>query len=255
MSLPAELEAGFLRGRHSQRSPLPCQRDVSQRRWAAAWWELLSSGHPPACGNSSLLCPVPGQASIRSLQRASAHLPLLHERPVFGGGWVAVGRSARVFWPQTAIHQKLATRATRLRQYPGRGTFLKSIKLEKRTSPGWIRIKTLLYKWAAEQMIHVSGCHYLLIDICICSWNLHLHWSPDSTNIVFFMLTFVSRFKLLYINEPSQRFTQLLLMQLSCQNKVSILISFQIVKEIRFALLVSPICDFKPSFSFRTVLL
>lgn len=148
--------------------------------------------------------------------------------------------------PPKASHQSNPAEAK-----PRRGTFLKWIKLEKRTSPGWVWIKTLSYKWAAEEMIHVRGCHYLLIDICICSWNLHLHWSPDSTNIVFFTLTFVSRFKLLYVNEPLQRFTHLLLMQLSCQNKVLILISFQIVEEIRFALLVSPIGDFKTKFHFQ----
>ncbi|TNM84696.1 hypothetical protein fugu_008874 [Takifugu bimaculatus] len=43
----------------------------------------LDTHQPVAIHPSS--CPIPGQASLCSLQRASAHLPLLYERPVFGG--------------------------------------------------------------------------------------------------------------------------------------------------------------------------
>lgn len=153
-----------MRGRHSQRSPLPCQRDVSQRRRAAARWDLLGSGHPPACGYSSLLRPVPGQASIRGLQRAAAHLPLLHERPVFGGCRVAAGCSARVLWSQTASQQELA----RLR--PNLGGAPSSFGSIWETARHQAEFGSRHFNTREKQnMIHFCGFHYLLIDICIDS--------------------------------------------------------------------------------------
>lgn len=44
---------------------------------------------------------------------------------------MAAGRSARVFRPQAAIQQKLATQSDPAEAEPRRGTFLKWIKVEK----------------------------------------------------------------------------------------------------------------------------
>lgn len=98
-----------------ERSPLPRQRDVRQRGGAAARRQLLGPGHPPARRHPPLLRPLPGQASIRGLQRAAAHLPLLHERPVSGGCRLAAGRGAGVLWPQTPPHQELTDGETGLK--------------------------------------------------------------------------------------------------------------------------------------------
>ncbi|TKS83626.1 putative ATP-dependent RNA helicase DHX33 [Collichthys lucidus] len=88
-------------GRNGERSPLPRPRDVRQRSRATTRRQLLSSGHSPACGHPPVLRPFPGQASVRRLQRAAAHLPLLHEGPVSGGRRLAAGRGAGVLRPQT----------------------------------------------------------------------------------------------------------------------------------------------------------
>lgn len=99
---------------HWERSPLPRPRDVRQRRGAPTRRQLLSSGHAPARGHPPLLRPLPGQASIHDLQRAAAHVPLLHERPVFGGRRLAARGGAGVLWPQTPTDQELTTEKRRL---------------------------------------------------------------------------------------------------------------------------------------------
>lgn len=104
---PAEFEAGVVRGRHGERSPLPGPWDVRQCRRATARWQLHRSRHPPARDHPPLLGPFPGQTGIRGVQRAAAHLALLHERPLFGRRRLARGRSTRIFLPQTAPGQEL----------------------------------------------------------------------------------------------------------------------------------------------------
>lgn len=117
---PAEFETGVVRRRHGKRSALPRTRNVCQRRRAPTRRQLLGSGHPPARDHPPLLRPLPGQASVRGLQRAAAHLPLLHEGPVFGGCRLAAGSGTGILWPQAATHQKLTNREAALKQNSGR---------------------------------------------------------------------------------------------------------------------------------------
>lgn len=108
--LSAEPKAGVMRSRHGKGSPLPRPRDVRQCCRAAARRQLLGSGHPPARGHPPLLRPLPGQASVCGFQRAAAHLPLLHERPLPGGRRLAGGRGAGLFRPQAPPQQELTNR-------------------------------------------------------------------------------------------------------------------------------------------------
>lgn len=112
--LPAEFEAAVVWRRDGERPPLPGARNVRQCRRAPARRQLLGPGHPPARHHPPFLRPFSGQAGVRGLQRAAAHVPLLHEGPVLGGRRLAAGSGARILWPQTATHQELAGRGAAL---------------------------------------------------------------------------------------------------------------------------------------------
>lgn len=97
-----------MRSRNRKCAALPCSWDVHQRCGAPAWRQLLGSGHSPARDHPPVVGPFPGQASLCDLQRAAAHLPLLHEGTLFGGRRLAAGRSAGVLRTQAAHQQELA---------------------------------------------------------------------------------------------------------------------------------------------------
>lgn len=105
--IPAQFKVGVVWGRDREHSPLPRARYVRQRCWATTRRQLLGSGHSTASGHPSFLCTFPVKASIRCLQWAAAHVPMLHERPLFGGRRLATGRSTRVLWPQAPPHKEL----------------------------------------------------------------------------------------------------------------------------------------------------
>lgn len=86
---------------------MPGPRPLHQRRRAAAWWQLRGPGYPSAREHPPVISPLPGQAGIRGVQRAAAHLTLLHERSVPGGCWLAAGGSPRILSPQATHHQEL----------------------------------------------------------------------------------------------------------------------------------------------------
>ncbi len=101
-------EAGVVSVGPGERAALSGSRSVHERGGAAAGRLLRGSGHTPARVHPSLIRPVPGQARLRGVQRAPAHVALLHEGSVFGGRRLAAGSRAGVFPPEAARVQELA---------------------------------------------------------------------------------------------------------------------------------------------------
>lgn len=102
-----EHEAGIVSVGPGERAALSGSRFVHERCGAAAGRLLRGSGHTPARGHPSLIRPVPGQTRLRGVQRAPAHVTLLHEGSVFGGRRLAAGSRAGVFPPEAARDQEL----------------------------------------------------------------------------------------------------------------------------------------------------